>query len=97
MGNSVTAPSPLDQADDPPISRIACLFGQEILFSAAMDMSDWAASHASSAATAAWRGDVAALGAHLRQASNAIQAALMTFDAIEGEKAKAADTELAPT
>jgi hypothetical protein len=84
MGDSVTAPppSPVDLADDPLISRIACVFGQEILFSAAMDMSDWAASHAGSAAMAAWRGDVAAL---------------MTFDVIERAKAKAADTELAPT
>jgi hypothetical protein len=71
------------------ISPIGCVFGQEILFGAAMDMSDWAASHASSAAEAAWRGDLEELSSHLEQAGNAIKGAVMVCDELARELEKA--------
>lgn len=76
--------------DEPLISPIACAFGDEILLGAVMDMADWAASHALSAAQGAWRGDKETIATHLEQASNAIKAARMAFDALEAELAKAA-------
>ncbi len=64
-----------------------------------MDMANWTASHALAAAEAAWRGDRETLGVHLREARNALKAALITFDTIEGEKAADANraSALAPT
>jgi hypothetical protein len=78
-----------------PISEIACAFGHEDLLSTVVNMADWGASHLRSASESAWRGDLSLLGDHLRQASNALKAAQMTYAVIEREKA--ADDELAPT
>ena len=52
-----------------------------ILIEAAIDMADFAASHARSAVECGIRGDIECLGAHLEQAENAIKAARMTFRA----------------
>jgi hypothetical protein len=75
------------------ISPIA--FGPEDLLSTVVNMADWGASHLRSASESAWRGDFELLGDHLRQASNALKAAQMTYAVIEGRvMAKAADTGL---
>jgi hypothetical protein len=57
-----------------------------------MDMCDWSASHLRSAAGAAWRGDQAMVGVHLRDARSAFIAALKVYNELvaEGEKARAA-------
>jgi hypothetical protein len=68
----------------------------EDLLSTVVNMADWGASHLRSASESAWRGDLELLGDHLRQASNALKAAQMTYAVIERAKAKAADDELAP-
>lgn len=79
LGRASSQPD-LDAAEVPPISPIA--FGDEMLLGSVMDLADWAASHARSAAECAWRGDVQPLGAHLEQARNAIEAARMTYAAL---------------
>jgi hypothetical protein len=84
-GGSSQGASPSD------ISPIACAFGLEILLGSIVDLSDLAASYSRSAADAAWRGDVNTLGVHLRQARNALEAALMAFNAVEGETAASAE------
>jgi hypothetical protein len=89
-------PSAVDLADAPPISPIALAAGREVLFGATMDLADWAASHARSAAEAAYRGDASSLGDHLKAARNALEGALLTFAELERETVKAADAELAP-
>jgi hypothetical protein len=78
-------PSAVDLTDAPPISPIALAAGREILFGVTMDMCDWSASHLRSAADAAWRGDAEPLGAHLREARNALEAAFKTYDLLEAE------------
>jgi hypothetical protein len=86
-------PPSQDDAEQPSsISPIACVFdpGRQLLFEATMDMADFAASHACSAAECAWRGDTECLGAHLEQAQSALKAALMTFRELEAELGKAA-------
>jgi hypothetical protein len=82
-------PSAVGLADAPPISPIALAEGCETLFGVTMDMCDWSASHLRSAADAAWRGDKETLGAHLRQAHSALEAAIMTYNALEAELAPA--------
>lgn len=69
-------------------SRIALAAGREIMFGAAMDMCDWGASHLRSAAGAAWRGDQAMVGVHLRDARSALVAALKTYIGLAAEDAK---------
>jgi hypothetical protein len=98
MAKTVSATSPLaaDVADVPPISPIACAFGHEVLLGSIMDLSDLAGSYGRSAAEAAWRGDLETLGIHLREARNAFDAALLTFDVIGREKAKAVDAAVTP-
>ena len=71
------------------VSPIALAEGREIMFSIVMDMSDWAASHARSAAEAAWRGEAEALGVHLREARCALVAALRSYNEIVAESADA--------
>jgi hypothetical protein len=74
----------------PALSPIACVFdpGRQILLEAAMDMADFAASHARSAVECGFRGDTECLGAHLQQAQTALKAALMTFRELEAEQAR---------
>jgi hypothetical protein len=81
-------PSAVDLTDAPPISPIALAAGREILFGVTMDMCDWSASHLRSAGDAAWRGDAEPLGAHLREARNALEAAFKTYGVLEAELAE---------
>lgn len=78
--------------DAPPTSPIALAAGREVLFGVTMDMCDWSASHLRSATEAAWRGDRAMVGVHLRDARSAFIAALKVYNELvaEGEKARAA-------
>ena len=84
------APSSAVELDDAsPISPIALAAGREILFAVTMDMCDWSASHLRSAADAAWRGDAETLGSHLREARNALEAAVKTHAELVLELAEA--------
>jgi hypothetical protein len=82
---SPTRDRPQDDDESPPslISPIACRFGDELLLGSIKNMSDLAASFARSAGECAWRGDLTCAEFHLREAKNAIAAAILTFDAIK--------------
>ncbi len=75
----------------PCISPIALAAGREVLFEVLMDMADWTASHARSAAEAAWRGDAEPTRHHLLEARSSLIAALKLYRelAADGEKASA--------
>lgn len=63
------------------VSPIACpdAPGNEVLLGVVMDLADWTASCARSAAEAAWRGDEATVGVHLHDALSALTAALKVY------------------
>ena len=84
--------SPTMTPRDLAISPIALVAGRESLFSTIMDLCDWAASHGRAAAEAAYRGEQAMVGVHLRDARNALIAAFKVYNAIAagGENARAA-------